>query len=313
MIRVALVRNPTSTRNARRRIAPATVGTAEVLEIEAASLDDLSDGLRGACRAGASVVLVAGGDGSVREVLSRLPEIWEPPLPGIGILPRGNTNLVARATGGLTAPDAVDRVLHRLRSGPALDRRAHPVLHVAYPAGERPPLRGFMMGWGAYAAGTRIAHEEMTTRGPAQVVLAVLSVLRRATFGADGRAIRRGVPVAMGVDAAPGLRHARLLGLATAIEGPLILGLDPFWGDGPGRIRWLDIAAPARRLLLAAPFLARGTPRRWMTGSGYASGRADRIELALDTPFVLDGELFPPGIAGPLTVTVEDRFEFVSL
>ncbi len=313
MIRVALVRNPTSTRNVRRGPVQPAAGTAEVIEIEAACLDDLSDGLRAAHRAGASLVLVAGGDGSVREVLSRIPEIWEPPFPGIGILPRGNTNLIARATGGLTAPDAIDRVLDRLRNGPALHRRGHPVLHIGYPASERPPLRGVMMGWGAYAAGTRIAHEEMTARGPAQIALAILSVLRRATFGADGRAIRRGVPAAIGADRAPGPPQRRLLGLAAAIDGPLIVGLNPFWGSGPGRIRWLDIAAPARQLLLAAPFLARGAPRRWMTASGYTSGRAERIELALDTPFVLDGDLFPPPDCGHLTITVEDRFAFVSL
>jgi hypothetical protein len=153
----------------------------------------------------------------------------------------------------------------------------------------------------------------MTTRGPLQIALTILSMLRRATLGSDGRAIRRGVPAAIGFDAPPGPEWARLVGAATTIEGPLVGGLNPFWGDGPGRIRWLDIAAPARWLLLAVPALARGRPRDWMTASGYQSGRAERISLGIDTPFVLDGDLFPSGDSGPLAVSVEERVEFVTL
>ncbi len=318
MSRIALVRNPKSTRNLNSAPVSAPAAADDVLTIQATTLETLWQGLHGAREAGVSLVLVDGGDGTVREVLSRLPEVWGAPLPGVGILPRGNTNLIARAVGGLTGSDAVERVLQCLREGRRLGRRSHPMLRVDYPAGERPRLRGFMMGWGAYAAGTRIAHEEMTTRGPAQVALTIASVLRRATLGADGKAIRRGVAAAIGFDAAPGQERARLVGAATTIEGPLIQipligGLNPFWGSGAGRIRWLDIDAPARRLLLAAPFLARGRPQRWMTASGYASGRAERIELALDTPFVVDGDLFPAGVSGPVTVSVEDRVEFVTL
>jgi len=313
MSRIALVRNRRSTRNMRSAPLRPEAGADEVLMIDADTLDELWQGLHAAREKGVSLVLVDGGDGTVREVLSRLPEIWGAPLPGVGILPRGNTNLIARTVGGLTRPDAVDELLHRLRNGQPLTRRSHPVLRIDYPGGERPRLRGFMMGWGAYAAGTRIAHEEMKTRGPMQIAFAILSVLRRATLGSDGRAIRRGVPAAIGFDAPPGAGRARLVGLATTIGGPLIGGLNPFWGEGPGRIRWLDIPAPARWLLVAVPALARGRPRDWMTASGYASGRAERISLGLDTPFVLDGDLFPAGESGPLAVSVEERIEFVTL
>jgi hypothetical protein len=89
--------------------------------------------------------------------------------------------------------------------------------------------------------------------------------------------------------------------------------LNPFWGSGPGQIRWLDIEAPGHRLALAAPFLALGRPTRWMARAGYASGRAARIELRLDTPFILDGEAFPPATTGPMTLSVGEQIGFISL
>ncbi|MHB0679667.1 diacylglycerol kinase, partial [Roseomonas mucosa] len=49
----------------------------------------------------------------------------------------------------------------------------------------------------------------------------------------------------------------------------------------------------------AAVWAARqGRQRPWMPAAGYASGRAGRLALRLDTPFVLDGEVFEPGPQG---------------
>ncbi|MCH8168277.1 MAG: hypothetical protein IIC03_10175 [Proteobacteria bacterium] len=313
MTGVALVRNPSSTRNLRSASGAPDPLPAGVRPIDCSTLDELSDGLAAAHAAGAGVILIDGGDGTVREVLSRLPEIWGDPLPRVGILPRGNTNLIAREVGGLRTPDAMAEVLRRLEAGPPLTLRRRALLRLDYAAGEHPTLRGFILGWGAYAAGTRIAREEIAARGPGQVTLAVFSTLRRALFGAERRALRRGVATSISIDGAPRTEAARLIGLATTLQRSLIAGMNPFWGDGPGPIRWLDVPAPGQSLALAAPFLALGRPRRWMIRAGYASGRASRIELSLDTPFVMDGEIFPPGRGGPMTLTAREEIDFISL
>jgi hypothetical protein len=125
-----------------------------------------------------------------------------------------------------------------------------------------------MMGWGAYAEGTRIARAEIASRGSGQAALAVLSTLRRALFGAGRAALRKGISASISIDGAPLAGAARLLGLATTLQQPLVAGLNPFWGSGPGQIRWLDIEAPGHRLALAAPFLALGRPTRWMARAG---------------------------------------------
>ena len=72
---VALVRNPKSTRNLKSASGPQVSVPAEVRMIDCDSLDGLTDGLVAAHSAGAGLILINGGDGTVREVLSRLPEI----------------------------------------------------------------------------------------------------------------------------------------------------------------------------------------------------------------------------------------------
>jgi hypothetical protein len=295
MSAVALVRNPNSTRNLGSETGePAGYPVpAEIHLIDCRSLDALTGDLAAAHSAGTQVILIDGGDGTVREVLSRVPEIWGAALPRVGILPRGNTNLIAREVGGL--------------------RSANAVVDVHYPAGEHRTLRGFILGWGAYATGTRIARQEIAARGPGQAALAVVSTLRRALLGAGRRALRRGVATRISIDGVPAKDSARFMGLATTLKQRLVAGMNPFWGEGPGPIRWLDIHAPGHRLALAAPLLALGRPRRWMTRAGYASGRAARIELTLDTPFIMDGEAFPPAKSGPMILSAREEIAFISL
>jgi hypothetical protein len=285
----------------------------EVRLIDCTTLDALTRDLAAAHSGGAGVVLIDGGDGTVREVLSRLPEIWGRDLPQVGILPHGNTNLIAREVGAIGSMGAIAGILRRLDAGPPLPARRRALLRIDYPADEHASLRGFILGWGAYAAGTRIAREEIAARGRGQATLAVLSTLRRALVGAERIALRRGVATGMSVDGDPLVEAARLIGLVTTLQRSLVAGMNPFWGEGPGPIRWLDIHAPGHRLAQAVPFLALGRPRRWMTRAGYASGRAARIELTLDTPFIMDGETFPAGKAGPVILTAREEIDFISL
>ena len=307
MTRVALVRNPNSTRNL---TGPRLHSVPKDIPIIAApELDVLTHELKAARGAGIDTLLIDGGDGTVREVLSRIPEIWDAALPKVAILPHGNTNLIAREVGGL-APDRISEFLARLKDGPKPIELRRKVLRLERSG--TAPMRGFILGWGSYAEGTRIAREEITTRGTGQVALAVLRTLARALIGAESRRLRAGISAMIQVDGGPAEQGSRLLGLATTLQGPLAAGFDPFWGEGSGQVRWLDVRAPGHRLALAAPFLAYGRPRAWMTRSGYASGRAQRLALTLDSPFVMDGELFDPPADGVLTLSAGEQVTFLS-
>ena len=308
MSRAALVRNPVSTRNLRG--APVQEVPAGLMVIEAEILADLSGKLEAARDAGVDTILIDGGDGTVREVLSRLPQLWGSRLPRIALLPHGNTNLIAREVGGV-APNRLSELLARLDQGPELKECRRALLRLDRSGLE--PMRGFILGWGAYAEGTRIAREEITARGTGQVARAAIRTLGRGLIGVERRRLRVGVKATLHVDGAPRERGPRLLGLATTLQGKLVAGFDPFWGNGPGPLRWLDVRAPGHRLALAAPFLAYGRPLAWMTRSGYASGRARRLELTLKTAFVMDGELFDPPPDGALTLSAGEEVCFVAL
>lgn len=310
---VALIRNPTSTGNRAADAARRAAFPSAVQVIDCSALEDMTRNLREAHASGAEVVLIDGGDGTVREVLSRLPAIWGPELPQVGIFARGNTNLIAREVGRISGADAVNEILRRRAARNPLPLVRRSILRLDYAGAEHPTLRGFMIGWGAYETGSRIAREEVAARGPRQVGLTVLSTIRRAFVGAERQAIRRGVPARLTIDGRETEPGRRLIGLATTLQGPLVGGLRPFWGEGPEPIRWFDVVAPGRRLALAAPFVLMGRPRPWMARAGYHSGRARRIEVALEAPFIMDGEIFPAPTRGPLTLSAGEVVSFISL
>jgi hypothetical protein len=310
MSRVALIRNRASTRNRVSGLQPAPIG---VRLIEPRNLETMTGDLRAAHAAGVEVLVVDGGDGTVREVLSRLPEIWGETLPRVGIVPRGNTNLIAREVGALRSPRAAAEVLRRIETREPMIELRRPLLRVDYPSGDIPPIRGSIVGWGVYAESTRVAHKEMNGRGSALVALTVFAMLTRILVEGERGALRQGIPAAMDIDGEKRPDGKRFIGMATTLQGPLAARMNPFWGEGPGPIRWLDILAPAVRAASAAPFLLRGKPARWMEREGYASGRAFLIDLWLDTPFVIDGETYPPPLEGPLMLSATEEVTFISL
>jgi hypothetical protein len=276
---------------------------------ETASLEALDDALAALQVAGVTLLVVDGGDGTVREVLTRIPSHWGEAAPRLAILAHGNTNLIARHAGSVSGADGLARLVGAAGAGRLAETRL-PVLTVD--RGDGQALRGFIMGWGAYATGTRIAAEEIAARGGGQVALAVAATLRRALIGGEATAIRAGVEASLSIDGSAAPSGARLVGLATTLPGSLVMELNPFWGGGRGRLRWLDVDAPGRRLALAVPFALAGRPLGWMARAGYRSGRAETIALDLASPFILDGERFDPGATGRLRLAAAEDAVFVT-
>ena len=303
---IGLIRNPLSTRNRRRGTAEVTPG---VTLYEATSREALMGALAELRAAGASLLIIDGGDGTVREVLTWLPSCWGESRPRLAILAHGNTNLIARKAGSVRGEEGLVRLLAAEREARLVERRL-PVLTVEREGAGT--LRGFMMGWGAYATGTRLAAQEIAARGGGQVALAICATLRRALTGGEAMAIRRGIEAAVAVDGRAQPEGRRLVGLATTLPGTLVLGLRPFWGGGAGPLRWTDVAAPGYRLAFAAPFSLAGRPTKWMRRHGYRSGRGCRLDLATTSPFVLDGEVFEPGPAGRVRITAAETATFVT-
>ncbi|MEM8793216.1 MAG: diacylglycerol kinase family protein [Pseudomonadota bacterium] len=307
-MKITILRNPSSARNA-GRAAPETPDGVAVEELT--ELDALSGLLEKAKGRSSDLLVIDGGDGTIREVVSRLPEVFGDAPPILAIMPNGNTNLIARKHGGLPGYAALEDLASADRTGMSGKIKAAPVLRVD--GLREQPVRGFIAGWGAYATGTRIAMEELSSRGGRQVAGAILSIIRRTFLGDEATALRSGIEAHIEPEGHPASTDKSFAGIATVLEGSLISGLNPFWGDGAGELRWIDIAAPPRRLFLAAPFIAMGRPRGWMTRAGYRSGRSAVLDLRLEGDLVVDGEVFQCAADRPLRLSAQERVKFLSL
>lgn len=293
-MRIAVIRNPTSSRNASIGTRPTGFPTAEPRD--RAELRVALDCFR-AERTG--LVVIDGGDGTVREVLSALAiSDWRPRLT---VLPRGKVNLIARDVG--TNDDCPD-LLARLAGGDGRVARRH-LLRLEHGDGI---AHGLFLGAAAFTQAWRLANRHLHPRGlrGGAVAAALALTLGRATI--DGR-LSGGEAMALAADGEALLGGPCFLLLATTLDR-LMLGLWPFWGRGDAALKILAVAAPPPRLTAALPALARGRPLPWMEQAGYASRRSQRLEIAGDAPVILDGEAFMPA-AGRLVLSAGPEMEFI--
>jgi diacylglycerol kinase family enzyme len=311
--RIGLIINPRSHANKADPIQMDAV-LARHPEISRASPTNaaaLHDALRTFASDKIEILVISGGDGTVRDVLSALATSDFSSLPEIAILSAGNTNLAGRVLG---SPGHGARALEKLIGAITNNltrRRTCPILQVSW-IGEpaRPPVCGFLFGAAAFTEAKRIAAESVERRGIHQglaVALAFLATAAKALFGRSRR-LSDGTRMEVRIDGGSPDDARRFLMLATTLDS-LMLGLWPFWGHGRGAIRWLNIDAPPLRLSAALWAVLLRRPREWMAESGYRSGRADSVRIRMEQPFILDGEAFDAGSDGillstPLSITV---------
>ncbi|HYD68171.1 diacylglycerol kinase family protein [Azospirillum sp.] len=316
MTRVGVIVNPLSRHNRDGGFDPAAAGFRDLPHARPRTPAELRDTLAEFRRREVRVVAVSGGDGTLREVLTALPQAYGGEEPDIALLPAGKINLAARVVsrvGGRfgDGPAALRRLIDAAR-GRTLARVEWPVLEIAWRDEPERRLRGFLFGAAAFAAGTRLAYSHVHRAGfndAAAVALSIAATAGTALFGRQRRALLAGEDMTVGVDGTPPRAGRHFLTLATTLDR-LVLNLTPFWGAGEGAIRWLDIAAPPRRLAAALLPVLRGRPRPWMPAAGYASDRARELSIDLAHPFVVDGELFAPGLGGIL-LSADRRVGFV--
>jgi hypothetical protein len=248
------------------------------------------------------LVVISGGDGTVRDVLSALAASDFSSPPELAILASGNTNLAGRVLGSSGHGErALETLLNAIANGQTR-RRAFPVLQVSW-IGEpvRPPVYGFLFGAAAFTEAKRIAAETVQRRGIHQglaVGATLLTTAAKAILGRRGT-LSDGTRMEVRIDdALPSDAH-RFLILATTLDR-FMLGLWPFWGHGSGLIRWLDIEAPAPWLAAALWAVLLRRPSAWMRRRGYRSGHAKSLRIRMDQSFILDGEAFSAGSEGIL-------------
>jgi len=244
---------------------------------------------------GVNLLAICGGDGTVQQVLNVILEPGSPfaELPLLAVLPGGTTNMIAHDINEANRPAAVlEKILGHLSgelSGDAIAER--PVMRLT--GGDAPaPAYGLFFG----AAG--IHEATMQNRGSVDAVglrdgfgpgLRLLAVLFKIAIGRDPFAA---VPMRIAIDGRPYGEKPCVAILGTTMN-KLSLGLMPFWGSGPGRLRLTMVFEGSRSIIRAIRLALAGRPHPLlMPANGYDSLNADRIELGFEGGCVLDGESF---------------------
>jgi diacylglycerol kinase (ATP) len=317
-VKIGLLSNPGSERNRRGLgdVHAAGAGRPDVLHEHLGEAREIVEILRDFARQEVGLLVVNGGDGTVQKVLTALFE--ERPfesVPPIAILPRGMANMTAGDVGlrGRTA-GALRRLLDCAGTG---DLERHLVVrHVlrVENAQSAPPQRGMcfgaagmcdVIGW----VGDRI--HPLGLKGEWAHAAALAALLLRLLLGRLPDGVLQGHELSVALDGGPAVRSRHFLALATTLER-LVLGSQPFWNQGDRPIRYTSIAHPPVGLARRAKRVLYG-PNRSRLPDGYFSRGVSRIELVLESPFMIDGEMFQPAADRPVVLTAADRIRLVRL
>jgi hypothetical protein len=315
-VKVGLLSNPRSERNRRGidDLYAAGAGRPDVLHERLDEGRDISEVLRGLARREVGLLVVNGGDGTVQKVLTALFE--EEPfesVPPLAILPRGMANMTAGDVGlRRRTAGALRRLLDCAETGDlerhVVERR---VLRVEN-ALDVPPQRGMCFGAAGICDVIRWVCDRvhpLGLKGEWAHGSALAVLLLRLFLGRLPDGVLQGQELSVALDGGPAVRSRRFLVLATTLER-LVLGSRPFWNEGDGPIRYTSIAHPPAGLVWRAKRLLYG-PERSRLPDGYFSRGVNRVELVLESPFTIDGELFEPAAERPLVLTAADRVRLV--
>lgn len=300
MSRVGLIWNQKSHRNqgVGRPALPDNV-----LDVVAEDPAELFGALRGFAAAGVDLVVIDGGDGTIREVLTRLPEAYGSRIPRLAVMPNGKTNALAIDIGsplGVT----LEQLIAADGAGRSTKRRH--CLEILRQGQAVPERRGFLLGLGAFVRATELAqkHHGLGLFDNAAVAVTMASAAAGTLLGGAANPWRRGETMRLSYISPD--EAAWFMVLASTLKR-LPLGLKPF-GEPREGLKVLSIAAPPRRFLTAAALLLKGADAPWLAETGYHRDDPAIFDVATAGQFVLDGERYE---AGEFSVRRGLELEFV--
>lgn len=263
---------------------------------------DIALALADFAAAGTEFLVISGGDGTVRDVLTMGQAAFGENWPELAVLPRGKTNALNVDLGSprdWSLAEAIAAFEDRTQ-GRRIQRRP---LAVSKVDDEEPPILGFIMGAGAFTLGVdagQDAHKIGFFNSLAVGMTSAWGVLQ-ALFGSDDNMWRRGALMELEYlpsgEPLPHSRHGdparRNIVLASTLTTmPLDIKL---FGKGQGDIRMLVLDHPRRRVLFSVPAILAGWHPRWLKSAGLHHLSVEGFAITLDSQFILDGEHFPGG------------------
>lgn len=317
---VGVVVNPLSRRNLRghNRLEEILAGRPDVVFGSAERFEDLPDLIDDFIRRDVRAILISGGDGTVQAVQTHLAEALPADrLPRLAILPDGTTNMNA-ADIGVQNPRS-QSILERLSVSEYCVRstnikRRHTV-RIDNPA-DGGPRHGMFFGLGAIHRAVMMCHRDAHRIGLAgdwatgvTLVEALFKSVFRGSDESDPDRIYQGTPMRIAADGAEFANGPQLLVLVTTLHR-LILASRPFWNQTTEALRLTSVGFPPPRLLLNVPFIMYGGNSRRLPDA-YRSRSATGLEIAVEGPAILDGEIIRPPEGDALRVSLGPAFEYL--
>ena len=303
LARVGVIGNPRSHRN-KGGLRPTGLPEAVIYKHEPSSRPELYRYMREFKADAIDMLVIDGGDGTVRDVLSVARDVFGQNLPQIGVIPSGKTNALAFDLGiprGWQVGDAVrahQENRTKTRSG----------IEVHWTDGHRPSQMGFIFGLGVFGRATMLA-QRVHKRGifnSLAVFFTLVIGLFKTMVGRDLNSWRRGDMVWLSGDG-EGSRGRRFYMIFGSTLRRMPLGLKPFGRKRDG-MKFLLIDAPPKALHRHVFPVLRGAERTGLEENGYRRRDVDRLTMRIGKSFVLDGEQFP---GGTITLSKSEPITFV--
>jgi len=294
---VGIVRNPRSHRNKGHQAELADCSN--ILTETPKSREALRENLREFAQRGIDYLVIDGGDGTVRDVLTCGADIFGDTWPALIVLPKGKTNALAVDL-GLPNHWSLAEALVAAQSGDAVRRRPMRIS----PVGQEGCAQGFFLGAGVFTIGTQVgqeAHRRGVFNSFAVGLIILWSVLQ-TVIGRAGNPWRTSTRMRFrdrvtGRDLprrGPGAPDERFLAIATTFER-FPLGVRPFGRDVPPGLKLAVLDAPVRWMLMLLPAILIGFFGRFMERAGAQRVAARSVDFDTGGAFILDGEVFPAG------------------
>lgn len=275
-------------------------------------IDGLDRALADFNRAGADTLMVAGGDGTIQAALTDAINMRRfEHDPRYVAVPCGMTNVIAADCGLKGSPiDALDRFLWRRDQG-NVRRQMRSVMGVRI--GDRPPVYGFFLGAGAFTTAVKFSRSEIQAKGAKRSLAMGLSIggaIMNAAFGEKPNEAPLVADLRSMNSPFDGPQPMTMVLMTTLRK--LVLGINPFWGEGSGALAVTTVGFPATNMLAAAPSVLRGRKQAWFSAAGYESWRTNALDAAFEGVIVFDGEFLTVGAGERVTIETAHDAEFLN-
>jgi diacylglycerol kinase (ATP) len=297
----------------------------DVLHVETESAGVMPDALADLARQEVDLLVVNGGDGTLQYILTEMlvSGVFGERVPLVAPLRAGRTNMSAMDLAAHRDPlRGLEELIACAEDGRIAERvEPRRVLRVSYGHGpngsQRAVQYGMFFGAGIIKRAIELNHKLFDKDGQRNLVEGVPGATL-VTAGLVGRLItgdRSGIlapdKIRILLDGNEIEQGEFNLVIASTLSR-LFSRMRPFWGQGPGGVRFTALAAPTEKFGRAAIGILRGKPANWVTPeAGYTSQNVEHAELRMNCGFTVDGELWQPDSERSIALTAERVVHFV--